>query len=79
MKIRIYYSTVQNPKLRGEILLTVIEGSDGWNLLECGKPVVGNLASDYATFELTEDNLKKYFESPNRVNMETISEVKGKL
>lgn len=79
MRIRIYYRTVNDPNKRGEILLTVIEGSDGWNLLECGQPVVGDLASDYATFDLTEENMNKYLESPDRVNMDTIKEVKGIL
>jgi hypothetical protein len=83
MKIRIYYRTndlktpirsTKEATLRGEILLVVIEGNDGWNLLEHGN-AVGVLASKSAEFELTEENLAKYMESADRVNMETIKEV----
>ena len=77
MILRIYYKVSDDYMENGTILLVVIEGQDEWNLLEHGC-AVGVLNSKFAQFELTEENLEKYMEGPDRVNTETIKEVELK-
>jgi len=71
MKIRVYYQS------DGKIVMAVIVDSEDWNLLEAGSPV--DRITKYATFPLTEKNLKKYMDSPDIVNLEEIGEYEGKL
>lgn len=81
MKVRIYYTMDKtfapygDPVLFGRITGIVIIDKEDWNLAE----VIGNGDDRYATFELTEDNMNKYIEGGNSINLETIKEVEGKL
>ena len=71
MKVRVYYQR------SGKLVMAVIVDSEDWNLLEVGTPV--DKITKYATFPLTEENLNKYMDSPDIVNLEEIGEYEGKL
>ena len=71
MKIRVYYQS------DGKIVMAVIADDEDWNLLEVGTPV--DRIIKYATFPLTEENLKLYMDSADIVNLEEIGKYEGKL
>jgi len=79
MKIRIYYRMDKTygkyPVPFGRVTGIVVINDEDWNLAE----VIQNGDDMYATFPLTEENMEKYLEGADSVNLETIEEVKGKL
>jgi hypothetical protein len=65
----------ENPVPFGRITGIVVIDNEDWNMAE----VINNGGDLYATFPLTEDNMNKYVEGGNSINLETIEEVQGKL
>ena len=64
MKIRIYYDR------NGIVTGIVIIDNDDWDLVEHIKDINDN----YTTFDLTKENIEKYMESADSVNLEAIQE-----
>jgi len=75
MRIRIYYRPDAHWVDIGIITGIVVINDGDWNLAE----VIKDKDDNYATFELTEENIGKYMESADTVNLETIQEVQGVL
>ena len=75
MRIRIYYKPDASSTDTGRITGIVVINDDDWNLAE----IINDGDDTYATFELTEDNINRYMDGPDVVNMEAIKEVEWNL
>ena len=69
MKAKVWYKSNT-----GEVIaLFITDDYENDNLIECGSPI-GTMVSDCISFELTPENIEKYMESADLVDLETIEE-----